>query len=142
MHQRVEPRCAEQLGRGKARRPRPIGARDALDDRAVERDQAEAHRDQLARVRPAFRQRAERQLAKPAIVGGEPAVSQALGEKGLARHRIFELERTGGGQDRRPDVARRHIGLAEIFENLEQIRLQRGRPLEVGRWLRRCGRAR
>ena len=29
--QRVEPRYAEQLGGGKARGPRPIGARDALD---------------------------------------------------------------------------------------------------------------
>ena len=70
-------------------------------------------------------------MAKPAIVGREPAVAQALAEKDFARHRIFELERSRGGQDRRPDVARRHIGLAEIVENLEQIGLQRGRPLEV-----------
>ena len=121
VHERVEPRCAEQFGRGNARGPPSGGAGDALDDRAVERDQAEAHRDQLARMRPALFQRAQRQLAKSAIVGREPAVSQALGEKDLARHRIFELERTAGGQDRRPGVTRRHIGLAEIFVGLEQI---------------------
>src|ERR1700722_9564505 len=57
----------------------------------------------------------------PTMVAAHPAVSRTLGEKDLARRGIFELERAAGGQDRRPDVARRHIGLAEIFVGFEQI---------------------
>src|SRR4029077_14240607 len=103
--QRVESRRAEQLRRGKPRRPRPIGPRDALADRAVERDEAEADLNQFARMRPALRPRAQRQWAKLAVVGREFSVAQALGEESFARHRLSELERASGGENRRPDVA-------------------------------------
>jgi len=61
------PDAPNKLGRGKARRgPRPIGVRHALDDRAVERDQADAHRDHGSREVPSTltRQRAERPIGE------------------------------------------------------------------------------
>ncbi len=115
-----------------ALRPGRIGAHDQVAYARIELDQADADAGKLARHGPRFDQGALHQPAVTAVaVASEFGKCHALREQNLAGRRFARFEPAARGAHRRLHVARRHIGIGQLFADAGAIGLQRQRPLEM-----------